>query len=85
MTFYIANKPFQTMKTLVSKTHKVGIFPKGLVHGLGKKYEILLTFRLCKIHLEKVFDDVLLTKQAFLDNTSMHFKKKEKLAFFQRG
>ena len=28
-----------------SKTHKIGIFPKGLVHGFGEKFEILLTFR----------------------------------------
>ena len=33
------------MKTSVSKTHKTGIFPKGLVHGFGEKFEILLTFR----------------------------------------
>ena len=27
------------------KTHKIGIFPKGLVHGFGQKFVILLTFR----------------------------------------
>ena len=28
-------------KTLVLKTHKSGIFGKGLVHGFGQKFEIL--------------------------------------------
>ena len=27
------------------KTHKIGIFRKGLVHGFGKKFLILLTLR----------------------------------------
>ena len=27
------------------KTHKIGIFAKGLLNGFGQKFEILLTFR----------------------------------------
>ena len=42
-------------------------------------------FVLCKIHLEKVFGDVLVRKQAFLHNINMDLKKKAKLAFLQRG
>ena len=30
-----------TSETSVSKTHKIGIFAKGLVHGFGQKFEIL--------------------------------------------
>ena len=30
-----------TSETSVSKTHKIGIFAKGLVHGFGQKLEIL--------------------------------------------
>ena len=47
------------MKTSISDTPKVGIFPKGLVHGFGQKLEMLLTFRFMQIHREKVFVDVL--------------------------
>ena len=36
------------MKTSVSDTHKFGIFPKGIVHGFGQKFEILLRFRFMK-------------------------------------
>ena len=31
------------MKTSVLKTDKIGIFAKGLVHGFGQKFEILLS------------------------------------------
>ena len=31
------------------KNPKIGIFPKGLVHGFGQKFEILLTFRFNQI------------------------------------
>ena len=30
-----------TSETSLSKTHKIGIFAKGLVHGFGQKFEIL--------------------------------------------
>ena len=40
---------------------------------------------LCKIHPEKVFGEVLVRKQGFLDNINMDFKKKAKLAFLRRG
>ena len=36
------------MKTLVSKTHNIGICPKGLILGFGQKCELLLTFRFFK-------------------------------------
>ena len=60
------------MKTSVSNTYKIRIIPKGLVHGFGEKFEILLTFRFIQnIHREKVFGDVLVRKQASLDNKNM--------------
>ena len=31
------------------KTPKIGIFRKGVVHGFGQKFEILLTFRFNQI------------------------------------
>ena len=31
------------------KNPKIGISPKGLVHGFGQKFEILLTFRFNQI------------------------------------
>ena len=83
-TFYVANKNFWTMKTSVSKSHKIRIFPKGLVHGFGEKFNILLPFRFIQNIPEKVFADVLVRKQAFLDNTTTDFKKRE-IGIFPKG
>ena len=56
------------MKTSLSKTHKIRIFPKGLVHGFGEKFESLVTFRFIQITPKNVFGDVLVRKQAFPEN-----------------
>ena len=48
-----SKKPFWTTKTSVSKTDKIDIFPKGLVHGFGQKFEILLMFRFMQKYTEK--------------------------------
>ena len=79
-TVYIAKKPFWTMKTSVSKTHKTGIFPKGLVHGFGEK-----RFVLCIIHQEKVFGYILITKQPFLDYTNIDLKSMQNCFFFPKA
>ena len=42
---------------------------------LIKNLKFCKRFVLCEIHREKVFGDVLLTKQAFLDNINMDIKK----------
>ena len=42
---------------------------------LVKNLKFCEPFVLCKIHPEKVFGDVLLTKQAFQDNINMDLKK----------
>ena len=37
-------KPFKTIKTKSSKSRKIVIFPKGLVHGFGQKLVIFPHF-----------------------------------------
>ena len=49
---------------------------------LVKHLRFCQLFVLSKIHREKVFGDVLVRKQTFLDNKNM---KTAKLTFFQRG
>ena len=39
------SKPLKSIKTSVYEKCKIRIFPKGLVHGFGQKFEIFLTFR----------------------------------------
>ena len=36
--------PFQAIKTTTSKSRKIDIFPKGLIHGFGPKMAIFPTF-----------------------------------------
>ena len=80
-TFYRANKPFCTLKTSVSKTHKIGIFPKGLVHGFGQKFEILLTFRFMQNTPRKSIWWRSRYKTSLSRQYKHGFKKKAKLAF----
>ena len=42
---------------------------------LVKNWKFCERFVLCKIHPEKVFGDVLVRKQAFLDNINMDLKE----------
>ena len=51
---------------------------------LVKNLKFCLRFVLCKIHREKVFDDVLVRKQAFLDNINMHLKERD-IGIFLKG
>ena len=44
---------------------------------LVKNLKFCERFVLCKIHPEKVFADVLLRKQAFLDNINMDVKRRQ--------
>ena len=40
-------------------------------------------FVLCKIHFEKVFGDVLVRKQAFLDKINMNLKRRQNWHFYK--
>ena len=44
---------------------------------LVKNWKFFERFVLCKINPEKVFGDVLVRKQAFLDNVSMDLKRRQ--------
>ena len=72
------------MKTSVSKTHKIGIFPNGLVHGFGDKFEILLTFRFIHNTPRKSIWLRSRYKRRFFRQYKHRFKKNAKLLFFQR-
>ena len=55
------------MKTKSSKSQKIDIFPKALTHGLGSKIAIFANFFfLGNIGKEKVYNDILKRKNAFL-------------------
>ena len=49
----------------------------GIVHDLGQKVTFFHVFCLSKKALEKVFGDVLIRRQAFLDNINMDLKRRQ--------
>ena len=51
---------------------------------LVKNLKFCKRFVLCKIHPEKVFGDVLVRKEAFLDNINMDLKE-GKIGIFAKG
>ena len=51
---------------------------------LFKNLKFCERFVLCKLHPEKVFGDVLVRKQAFLDNINMDLKRRE-IGIFAKG
>ena len=51
---------------------------------LVKNWKFCERFVLCKMHPEKVFGDLLVKKQAFLDNINLYLKK-GKISIFAKG
>ena len=51
---------------------------------LVKNLKFCERFVLCKIHPEKVFSDVLVRKQAFLDSINMDLKRRQNWHFYKR-
>ena len=77
--------PFQAIKTSSWKSRKIDIFPKGLVHGFGRKLAIFPPFFLGSIGQENVFYDILERKRRLSRLQKQEVQKVEKLTFFQRG
>ena len=73
-----SKQAFLNNENIGFKTHKIGIFPKGLVHGFDQKIGNFVNVSFySKIHREKVFGEVLVRKQAFLDNINMDLKREQ--------
>ena len=69
------------MKARSSKSQKIGIVTKGLVHGSGQKLVIYREFLLGgEIGAEKCVYDILQGRNAFLNYEKVH-----KFGFLQRG
>ena len=57
---------------------------KGLYHGFNKKkFRFCQLFLLGKIHQDKVFGNLLVSKQAFLDNRNIDLGKPQNCHFSQ--
>ena len=75
MIFQRGKTPFQTIKSRCSKSRKIEIFPKGLVHGFGPKLVFFPSFYFRQYRQENVFQDILEGKNAFLAYKNKKFIK----------
>ena len=79
-------KLFYTIKNKRLKSPNIGVFPKGLLHGFGQKFENFPSFLIIgKISRQNVFDDILERKKSVFRLQNKKVKKVEELGFFQRG
>ena len=67
--------PFKAIKTKSSKSRKIEIFAKGLVHGFGPKLAIFHVVILGNIGQENVFYNIEERKHAFLGYNKKKLKK----------
>ena len=82
---YREETPLQSIETTIWKSRKIGIFPKGLVHGFGQKLAIFLDFYFRKHRPEKCFLPYCRRKNRLCRVQKQEFEKVEKLGFFPRG
>ena len=69
------NNAFLGYKNKKFKIPKIGIFPKGLIHGFSPKMAIFPTYFLLTIGQENVFYDILERRNACLGYKNKKFKK----------
>ena len=84
-TFENEKMPFYAIKTRISKSRQIDIFPKGITHGFGPKMAIFPTFFFGNIGQINVLYDILERKNAFLGYKKHEVQKVEKLTFFKRS
>ena len=83
--FQSEKTPFQAIKTRISKSRKIDIFPKGLTHGFGPKMAIFFNFFFKVIQARKMsFTICQNIKDAFLGYKNKKFKR-SKIVHFSKA
>ena len=77
--------PFQTMKTRSSKSRKIVIFPKGLVHGFGKNLEIFPHFFKKKKQAKQMCFTISQKEETPLQTIKRRSSKSLEIGFFPKG
>ena len=71
--------PFQAIKTRSSKSRKIEIFPKNLVHGFGRKLEIFFIFLISAKQLSKMCLKVFQKEKKLFQTIKRTSQKKSKI------
>ena len=82
MVFYNQKTAFYSIKKKSSKSRKIHIFPKGLVHCFGQKWPFFNLFVLGNIGQENVFYDIIERKNNLLGYKNKKIKNSKKFHFF---
>ena len=82
--FQNKKKPFQAIKTRISKGRQIDIFPKGLTHGCGPKMALVPSFFFKAIQARKMSFTKFYMEKTHLQPTKKRFKK-SKTDIFQKG
>ena len=82
--FQTGKTPFQPLKTRSSKSQKIDVFPKGLIHGIGPKLAIFPILFFGNIGHENLFYDILERKNAFLGYKKRRSKSQKINIFLKR-
>ena len=77
--------PFQAIKTRSSKSGKIAIFPKGLLHGFGQKLVIFQSFFLKVIQARKMRFTIFQNEKTCFQAIKRKSSKSEKIVIFSKG
>ena len=79
---FYSKEAFNELKKIVDEKRKTEHFCKGVSPWFWSKIGNFMNLSmLCKINPEKVFGDVLVRKQAFLNNINMDLRGRQKWHF----
>ena len=77
--------PFYAIKTRSSKSRKIGIFPKGLIHGFGPKMTIFPSFLFKEMQATKMSFTIFQSKKTPLQAIKTRSPKQSKNWHFSKG
>ena len=83
--FYNKKTPFQAIKTRISKSRKIDIFPMGLTHGFGPKMAIFPSFLFQGIYARKVSFTIFYNEKTPFQAIKTKRSKSRKIDIFLRG
>ena len=85
MIFQNEKTTFQAIKTGISKSRKLDIFPKGLLHAFGPKLTIFPPFFFYAIQARKIFFMIFKNEKTSFQAIKTRSSKRRKIDIFPKG
>ena len=77
--------PFQAIKTRISKSRKIDIFPKGLSHGFGRKMAIFPTSFFYALKSRRMYSMIFQNEKTLFLVIKTRSSKSRKINIFPKG